>query len=150
MTERRPHSDGSATPVRRNRRQVLRGGAAAAAGLGAGLAVTACGGESEAASTPTPSAPPVEVPKDKVAVAGGVVLEKRFVVTQPTPGDYKAFSNICPHGGCPVSFIQNQQIVCACHGSEFSIVDGSRTAGPARQGLKPARVTDDGDNLRIG
>lgn len=150
MTERRHPSADSAPTDRPNRRQVLRGGVVAAAGLGMGLTVTACGSDGAAAPTPTPSAPPVEVPKDKVKVAGGVVLEKRFVVTQPTPGDFKAFSNICPHGGCPVSFVKEQQIVCACHGSEFSIVDGSRTAGPARQGLQPAKVTDDGDHLRIG
>ncbi|OYO14639.1 Rieske (2Fe-2S) protein [Enemella evansiae] len=152
MTEHRPGTDGPDSPARPDRRQVLRGGVLAAAGLGVGLAATACGDQSQAAPSPspTPSAPPVQVPKDKVAVGGGVVLEKRFVVTQPTAGDFRAFSNICPHGGCSVSYVRQQQIVCACHGSEFSIVDGSRTLGPARTGLAQATVTDDGDNLRIG
>lgn len=134
------------------RRDVLKGAGAAAAAVGASAALTACGGggQSSSASKPSTASAPVTVPKDQVQLNNGVVLEKTYVVTQPTEGEYKAFDKICPHGGCNVSFIKNKQIVCACHGSEFSIVDGSRTAGPAKQGLKEYPVKAEGDNLTIG
>ncbi|NNG18632.1 Rieske (2Fe-2S) protein [Naumannella sp. ID2617S] len=133
-----------------SRRQLLQG-TVAIAGTGAALALVGCADDGAgAAPTPTPTGPPVEVPKAKVPVGGGVVLERRYVVTQPSTGEYHAFTKVCPHGGCAVSFVKNQQIVCACHGSEFSITDGARTAGPARKGLTAAPVTESGDNLVIG
>ena len=52
------------------------------------------------------------------------------MVTQPTEGDFKAFSAVCTHQGCVVSSIQEDEIDCNCHGSRFSIVDGSNTVGP--------------------
>jgi Rieske Fe-S protein len=67
-----------------------------------------------------------------VPVGGGVILSSAgCVVTQPTKGDVHVFSNICTHMGCPVSQVQDGTIDCNCHGSEYSIKDGSVVAGPA-------------------
>lgn len=134
-----------------DRRTVLKGAGAAAVVAGSG-ALTACGGQpgGQASPTPSSSAPPAKVHKADVPVGGGVVLDQRFVVTQPEAGTFKAFGKTCPHAGCAVSFIKAQRIVCACHGSEFSIADGARTAGPAKQGLTPAPVQADGDDLTVG
>jgi Rieske Fe-S protein len=72
-----------------------------------------------------------------------------FVVTQPTAGKYMAFSSVCTHQGCPVSMISNGQIICTCHGSAFSVKDGSVTSGPARRALAAAKITQSGDSLVI-
>ncbi|MFI2031070.1 Rieske (2Fe-2S) protein [Streptomyces buecherae] len=81
---------------------------------------------------------------------GGVVYKKhKVVVVQPTAGDYKAFSAICTHQGCPVASVSGGTINCDCHGSRFAIADGSVKAGPARRPLKAAKVTVSGDTLTL-
>ncbi|WP_245746563.1 ubiquinol-cytochrome c reductase iron-sulfur subunit, partial [Nocardia altamirensis] len=61
------------------------------------------------------------------------------MVTQPSPGEVRAFSAVCPHQGCAVSKVDGGVIECSCHGSKFSIADGSVLRGPAREPL-PART----------
>ena len=107
--------------------------------------------ETSAATTPSPtadttsrepSASTAEAPTgpsvatSKVPVGGGVILENAdYVVTQPSKGKYKAFSKICTHQGCPVASVGDGVIHCNCHGSEYSIEDGSVTNPPATKGL---------------
>jgi Rieske Fe-S protein len=77
-----------------------------------------------------------------VPVGGGVILEDAdYVVTQPNKGSYKAFSKICTHQGCPVAKVRNEVIHCNCHGSEYSIKDGSVTNPPASKPLAAAKTT---------
>ena len=85
-------------------------------------------------TSPKPSASTAAAPKgpsvatSKVPVGGGVILEDAdYVVTQPSKGKYKAFSKICTHQGCPVASVNDGVIHCDCHGSEYSIEDGSVT-----------------------
>lgn len=92
-----------------------------------------------------PSATLAEVP-----VGGGFILPNAdYVVTQPTKGTYKAFSKICTHQGCPVTKIVNKEIVCPCHGSHFSITDGSVVSGPAQSPLPEAKTKVSGDKIVI-
>ncbi|MFC4064327.1 Rieske (2Fe-2S) protein [Actinoplanes subglobosus] len=87
----------------------------------------------------------VLVAASEVAVGGGVILDD-LVVTQPTEGEYKAFSNVCTHQQCKVTEIKNKQIACKCHNSYFSIEDGSPISGPAGTALAATKVELDGDN----
>jgi Rieske Fe-S protein len=64
-----------------------------------------------------------------------------YVITQPTAGKFKAFSKICTHQGCPVASVKGGTINCNCHGSKFSIEDGSVANPPADSPLKEAKVT---------
>ncbi|WP_223167500.1 Rieske (2Fe-2S) protein [Nonomuraea sp. SYSU D8015] len=81
---------------------------------------------------------------------GGKVFEaQKIVVVQPTAGDFKAFSAVCTHAGCTVASVQNKTINCPCHGSKFSIEDGSPTAGPASDPLEEKKITVDGDKIRL-
>jgi len=72
-----------------------------------------------------------------------------YVVTQPQKGTYKAFSKICTHAGCSVSKIVDREIVCPCHGSHFSIEDGSVRSGPAQAPLPESTATVSGANVVI-
>jgi Rieske Fe-S protein len=99
-------------------------------------------------TSPEPSAPTAKAPTgpnvatSKVPVGGGVILENAdYVVTQPSKGKYKAFSKICTHQGCPVASVSNGVIHCDCHGSEYSIEDGSVTNPPAPKPLTAAKTT---------
>jgi Rieske Fe-S protein len=90
------------------------------------------------------------VPTSDVPVGGGVILENaNYVVTQPTRGTYKAFTKICTHMGCPVTSIANGNIHCNCHGSEYSITDGSVTHPPAPRPLQEFATTVIGKKVYI-
>jgi Rieske Fe-S protein len=100
-----------------------------------------------ASTSSTPSTSTAKAPEgpsvaaSKVPVGGGVILENAdYVVTQPSKGKYKAFSKICTHQGCPVASVANGVIHCNCHGSEYSIKDGSVTNPPATKGLAEAKT----------
>ena len=107
-------------------------------------------------TSPKPSASTAEAPKgpsvatSKVPVGGGVILEDAdYVVTQPSKGKYKAFSKICTHQGCPVASVSDGVIHCDCHGSEYSIEDGSVTNPPAPRPLPRRRPPSSRDKVYV-
>jgi Rieske Fe-S protein len=75
-----------------------------------------------------------------IPVGGGKIIGS-VVVTQPAAGTFKAFSSTCTHQGCQVNAISNGVIKCPCHGSQYSITDGSVKAGPAPAPLPSKTVT---------
>lgn len=78
---------------------------------------------------------------DEVAVGGGLVLaDQDIVITQPTEGQWRGFSATCTHQGCTVAGVDSGTINCNCHGSRFSIEDGSVANGPAPQPLPAKQV----------
>jgi Rieske Fe-S protein len=86
----------------------------------------------------------------EIPVGGGRIFSSRkIVVTQPTAGQFKAFSAVCTHQGCLVSRIASGHIDCTCHGSEYSIEDGSVEVGPAPRALPEKTVTVTGDTLTV-
>ncbi len=134
---------------------VLAGGALAACG---GADSTATEAATGAPTTGAPAAPATEAPAapvsgalaavSEVPVGGGVIVpEPPIVITQPVAGTFKAFTAICPHQGCLVSEVAENQIVCPCHGSLFSADDGAVVQGPAVQGLTAASITVQGDSI---
>jgi nitrite reductase/ring-hydroxylating ferredoxin subunit len=106
-------------------------------------------------STAATSPPETPLPRPQVAspsrsavaaadvpVGGGVVLgEADYVITQPTAGDFRAFTKFCTHRQCPLASVGGGTINCMCHGGRYSMLDGSVTAGPPPEPLQPAEVT---------
>jgi Rieske Fe-S protein len=78
---------------------------------------------------------------------GSGIITADFVITQPTAGQFKAFSKVCTHQGCDVNKIDGGNISCPCHGSKFSIETGEPTAGPATKGLPETKVKVDGQSI---
>lgn len=83
------------------------------------------------------------------STADGDVAGRQTVLTQPTAGDFRAFSSICPHEGCPVTQIEGEQIICPCHDSRFDLASGAVLSGPARTGLTEMTVTVDGEDISV-
>lgn len=145
-----------------NRRRALTGTAAVAAGV---PLLAACGGSDDDATTATDSSSPSESPSESSSESSGgsasalataadvpvggcfVASAAKVVVTQPTEGDFKAFSAVCTHQGCLVESSSDGQIPCPCHGSAFSLEDGSVITGPATSGLAAVEITVDGDSI---
>lgn len=85
-----------------------------------------------------------------IPTGGGRVFEgQKVVVTQPSEGEFRAFSAVCTHQGCAVASVSNGAIVCPCHGSKFSIEDGSVVQGPANEPLAEKRLTVSGGKIRL-
>lgn len=132
-------------PNEHTRRAIFKatGGVAATVAVAGGLA--ACSNDSAKKQDATPET----VKKDQVPVGSGVVVGE-YVVVQPTKGDFKAYTAVCPHQGCLVRTITEEEIVCPCHSSGFSPKDGSKMYGPATEGLAKAKLTDNGDSFEVG
>lgn len=134
-----------------SRRHALTGGAAI--GLGLPL-LAACGGgdAGSGASEATDTSPEsgALTTTSEIEVGGGAIFaEQRVVVTQPTEGDFKAFSAACTHQGCTVNDIVGSEIRCPCHGSAFSIEDGSVVGGPAPEPLAAVEISVEGDQITV-
>jgi Rieske Fe-S protein len=134
-----------------NRRGVLAtaaGGAVAATLLACkGTGTTADGGASQPADRPRGKrlAATSDIPEG----GGRIFGSEKIVVTQPTAGDFKAFSSTCTHRGCQVDKVSDGRIKCPCHGSEYSIADGSVQAGPAPSALPGKRITVQDNEIRL-
>lgn len=129
-----------------DRRSFLTAAGLAAVTAGTGLGASGCAKPVQIGTGATRTT----ISAGDVPVGGGVVLtDARFVVTQPTPGVYKAFDRTCTHQDCPVKKVEGGGIACSCHGSRFSIEDGSVLAGPATRPLPARTVTVRGDQLDL-
>ncbi|MFB8139928.1 Rieske (2Fe-2S) protein [Streptomyces parvus] len=133
---------------------------AAVGAAGAAAALTACGGGSDDKG----GSDAVEQPGSGGEQQGGAVLAatadipegggmvfaaQKVVVTQPKPGEFKAFSSTCTHQGCAVKDVSAGTITCPCHNSTFDAATGSPTGGPATQPLPAREITVEGDSIRL-
>ncbi|WOT38280.1 Rieske (2Fe-2S) protein [Streptomyces coeruleorubidus] len=81
--------------------------------------------------------------------SGKIFKDEKVVVSQPTAGDYKAFSTICTHRDCPMVDLKDDTISCTCHGSQFSVLDGSVKKGPAVEPLAAKQIRVEGDSITL-
>ncbi|MGW3129676.1 Rieske (2Fe-2S) protein [Streptomyces sp. NPDC001123] len=87
----------------------------------------------------------------EIPEGGGTIFkDQKIVVTQPTKGEFKAFSAICTHMGCTVNRVADGTIDCPCHGSKFHIADGSVAHGPAPRPLPAKSITVSGNSITLG
>ncbi|MFC8781780.1 Rieske (2Fe-2S) protein [Streptomyces nigra] len=129
---------------------------AAVGAAGLAVALTACGSEDEASGSSTE--------QGAAAGGGGAALAKtadipeggakvfdaeKVVVSQPAAGDFKAFSTICTHQNCPMTDLKEDTLSCACHGSQFSVLDGSVKKGPATQPLPAKKIDVAGGSITL-
>ena len=142
---------GVAAAPGRDRRALLRTAGIGAAAVAVGLTAAACTTASAAndpagagadTANPAPTGDSTLGPTTAIPVGGGVIYQDaKVVVTQPTAGEYKAFSAVCTHMQCLVGSVSNNVIECPCHGSEYSALTGAVQRGPATQGLPATTVT---------
>ena len=112
---------------------------------GAAPAQTSAAG---AASSGNGNAPAVLATTSDVPVGGGTILtDKKIVIPQPHAGTFDAFTAVCTHEGCIVTTVSGGTINCPCHGSKFSIDNGSVVNGPATRPLAPISIKVQGTSI---
>jgi Rieske Fe-S protein len=85
-----------------------------------------------------------------IKVGGGEVFpDQQVVVTQPKSGEFKCFTAVCSHQGCIVANVSDGTINCDCHGSQYSIDDGSVVTGPATFPLAEEKITVSGNEITL-
>jgi nitrite reductase/ring-hydroxylating ferredoxin subunit len=135
---------------------------AAVGAAGLTVALTACGSEDKASDPSTEQgatgggaaneeaggaalAKTSDIPEG----SGKIFKDEKVVVSQPTAGDYKAFSTVCTHRDCPMVDLKDDIISCTCHGSRFSVLDGSVKKGPAVEPLEAKQISVKGDSITL-
>ena len=94
------------------------------------------------------SGPAVLARTTDIPVGGGKVLAgQKIVITQPQAGSFDAFTAVCTHLGCIVGTVAGGTINCLCHGSKFSIANGSVVNGPASSPLAPVSIQVQGTSI---
>ncbi|UMG92400.1 Rieske (2Fe-2S) protein [Nocardioides sp. TF02-7] len=83
-----------------------------------------------------------------VPVGGGLILsDEKIVLTQPTEGEFRAFTAVCTHQSLLVTSVADGQIHCANHGSVYDADSGEPVQGPAPAALAPVEVTVEDDRI---
>ncbi|MEO7998345.1 MAG: Rieske (2Fe-2S) protein [Gemmatimonadaceae bacterium] len=94
----------------------------------------------------------IVVPRAELSTVGTALIETPddqlpLFLKRINESEFIALSTKCTHRGCQVESAGNQ-LVCPCHGSEFSLT-GQRTKGPAEKPLTRFAVTFDERNLYV-
>jgi len=129
--------------------------------LGIAVALAGCGSDNTGSTEPAPdrsggsggsgggpaSGKTLTTTSD-VPVGGGVILtDAKVVITQPTAGQFDAFSAVCTHQGFLVTSVEDGSIMCNHHGSQYDAKTGAVTQGPAPAGLQKVGITVKGGKI---
>jgi cytochrome b6-f complex iron-sulfur subunit len=77
----------------------------------------------------------------------GITFKDEIIINRDDRG-VKIFSSRCTHLGCRLNKIENNEIVCPCHGSGFS-KNGKVLKGPADKNLKQLEYRVDKSSKEI-
>jgi Rieske Fe-S protein len=141
----------------KSRREFLKAGAAAAAGLafvGCSVFATKIDPDLKVAAVGQEARIPVTAQPWLASGDGSMAIEiegaeDKILLFRTPKGALAAVSMSCTHFGCDVEYsLKAGHIVCPCHGSEFAN-DGAVLEGPAKDPLKSYPVRRDGSDIVI-
>lgn len=145
-------------PTGHSRRTVLTTSAAVAGAAVGGVALAACGGESEGPGSPGGDQQPTSGVQQgqslatlgEVPVGGATAVTTPdgadAIVSRPSENEVAAFSASCTHQGCKVA-PEGAELRCPCHGSVFDAFTGEVRQGPADKPLPEIGVRVENDQI---
>ncbi|ERS54760.1 MULTISPECIES: Rieske (2Fe-2S) protein [Corynebacterium] len=101
----------------------------------AGAYLAACGSE-----------PSAEIAATDIPVGSGIIVDG-VIFTQPKEGEFKAYSQTCPHQQNPITEIDGMTATCPAHHTSYNLQDGSVIEGPGRDPLKEYEVSQEGSKV---
>jgi NAD(P)H-nitrite reductase large subunit/nitrite reductase/ring-hydroxylating ferredoxin subunit len=83
--------------------------------------------------------------------AAALSEEEQVFITRSEAG-LVAFSDVCPHVGCPLSWghVRGDQVTCACHNARFDLSSGRATTAPSLDDLAHYEVREEAGRVYIG
>ena len=65
----------------------------------------------------------------------GLEINDKKILLANINGNYYAIGNVCMHRGCQLSKgkLQDETVVCPCHGSTFDLKTGNFVKGPTKK-----------------
>jgi thiosulfate dehydrogenase (quinone) large subunit len=131
------------------------GGSSASTASGSGSTTGAGNGPARASGTSQGSGVPASAVKlgRSSRLAKGQAAEYQdpstsqpdILIRQPD-GSLTAFSAVCTHAGCTVSY-QSGEIICPCHGGVYSATTGAVVSGPPPSPLAQRKVLEHGGQI---
>lgn len=90
----------------------------------------------------------------------GDVVEGQMILTDPVEdgvvltrvnGEIYAVSDTCTHEWCQLSEgrLDEEELVCSCHGSVFNVMTGEVLLPPATEPLPTFQVRVEGDDVQV-
>ena len=97
----------------------------------------------------------VPMPKDKDGKMDEAMMKSGRVVEVKLEKEkiyLTAYSLSCTHAGCKIGAQDKEHVMgCPCHGSTFSVADGSAVKGPAKKSLSGIKLeVKDGAVMAVG
>ena len=80
--------------------------------------------------------------KQRIVIPNNLPVGISFIdnsIINKSANNIKAFSTKCTHLGCKIKNVENDQLVCPCHGSKFNL-NGIPKNGPATKPLKELEI----------
>jgi len=74
-------------------------------------------------------------PSPGISISGPIIISK-------LNNEIKIFSSRCTHLGCQINKIEDEKIICPCHGSKYD-KNGNPIKGPSIKALKKLNYTID-------
>jgi Rieske Fe-S protein len=80
----------------------------------------------------------IKIPTD---IRNGITFTEELIIVKQDQS-LMIFSSRCSHLGCRINAVDNDEIICPCHGSRFNL-EGKSVKGPASNPLKQLKYTFD-------
>jgi thiosulfate dehydrogenase [quinone] large subunit len=125
------------------------GGSGSSTSAGASSGQTSAGGASQGSGVPASAVklgPSSRLAKGQAAEYQDPSTSQPDILIRQPDGNLTAFSAVCTHAGCTVSY-QGGEIICPCHGGVYSATTGAVVSGPPPSPLAQRKVLEQGGQI---
>jgi nitrite reductase/ring-hydroxylating ferredoxin subunit len=80
-----------------------------------------------------------------------IVNDGKNILVANVNGNYFALANVCVHMDCNISsgILDEDRVICPCHGSSFDVKTGEVLRGPAKNPQPVYKLKVEGDQILL-